>query len=642
MSETAPTVTEPLPLEHQPEDYHRQPLDLLPGVPVLPQVRDEVERHGGNLTGLRIGDDKSLYEVIDTEGQIGVAPAKVKTKVGLPRFVIDDEERTKFTGQKVGGKRRFRRPEVETVIKKKGLLPRLVRRGSVYSLERQEKKAGPGTIKGTPVVTAVSYDPKTHEVLSVEEFRRSEFYAVIDGMSQERVNASWAHSSDDTTEMYAPKIRRNNNGEPRDPFEEISRQLEGRGISSWKGLAWRRYAKDKGGRWSPSGITQEVVWDGAIKKRDNISGPGSPDYKWIRTFALKTTHNGQPLSLELMSDLQFAEYLRKVNAGADKLPPEEGARNQPLGDMFIVIDKQPIEKLSNEDRIAYLYRRMGGAAVSGSPYESLEHDLKSYIKSQTDRPNSPETFSERGEAERIALWLLDYGDIRQRPEDREDDVVALLGNNPPFTRHQNLVKLTKAIERHGLLALYDTARQIRSTYLETMKKLGVPTSILEQSLSNVFGVLADDLSKNDDLDKVRTAQNRLINRLVGQSATKIVSDEEDKAAYEAALFRIKHSIVPSGALGPLGQPEYAVHPHLEFNKQFLAASDSPAISPDQLKAWKAREKLRRPVYDQAEKLYKKLHEKLRTNGRSDEDADYFFDNEELEEFGQALRRLVGD
>jgi hypothetical protein len=290
--------------------------------------------------------------------------------------------------------------------------------------------------------------------------------------------------------------------------------------------------------------------------------------------------------------------------------------------------KTTAETLANRERA--MYRHMGWLAVPQTPQEMnqtyrRERQLETAIATETD--TGPESLMD--ESDRLATWLLDYHDAL-KDDDRITKVVEMSNS---LADKQRIKTLNEAIARHGLTHVYDMAAQFKENYLESMRKIDVPLSATEQSQSTVFELLATALQNYpdllDDSDKSHAIRGMLVDKLVGQTVAKIVTEADGKDANDRSLIRKVRQIVPTGEVNDDGQPTQKIREVLVFNKKFFTAKDSPWISSHQRKIWTQVDKLRKPLQDKAQHVFQMVeHEQTPT------DDDY-------REFGRLLRRSIG-
>ena len=514
--------------------------------------------------------------------------------VGLPRFSRGKD-----------GSLSFGRPKINSIEK--------VRLGGLITpgIEKLLKpKALPGETTETPMVTVEVRDPITDEVLEVTEQKRDDFYGIVDAMGMSSgVKASWAPKESIpgvTPDSIGLRLTGHDEaGQPIRPFEELTAQLEVNNITKWKGLTWKR-----------GNIVQEIVWDGAVRKKDAWN---ENDVR-TRTLAIKTTRDGKDLGLERMSSYQFAEWLERINAG-------DAEHARPMEDIRMV--KTIPETI--EDREQAVYRQLGWIAVPHAPDEMdrlyrRRRQLEAAIHAQIK--DGPESILAK--KDRIAAWLLDYPDVLDengRTDKIIDDIYGSL------EARRRISTLNKAIKRHGLIEVYDAAMRFKNTYLKSMRDLGVVVGDTDQSHSKAVEILADAMHAQPDLlydsAESRTTKRRLLDKLVGQTAARVVTKEDGKDAYAHALIRKKRELVPTEEVNADGQQVIKAKEQLQFHTEFFTGSDSPAISKAQIKAWHQREAFRIPMKNMAQSIYLQLsHDETPSD-------------EEYEQFGRLLRRSVG-
>lgn len=190
--------------------------------PLAEQIRADAESRGWeDLQGLylELGNGQ---RVIVRDSSIQHEQIVETKKVGLPRFR--------------GGLKSFGRPEIQTMYKDTGG-PRLVKRGGVIGFERKKEEIG---YTDEPYVTIESFDEYGNPV-DVTSEHREHLYSTIREMGVKK--AAWVSRREETDDKSHEGELPIGLGRDRSKYyDEITRQLEAKGITRWDGLTWTRTA----------------------------------------------------------------------------------------------------------------------------------------------------------------------------------------------------------------------------------------------------------------------------------------------------------------------------------------------------------------------------------------------------------------
>ncbi|HSX46315.1 MAG TPA: hypothetical protein VLG27_04945 [Candidatus Saccharimonadia bacterium] len=507
------------------------------------------------------------------------------------------------------GKLVFRRPTIQTSVQKVGR-PRYVKRGQLQSFERDGEPL-PMITTQIPNVTIAEYD-NANDVVSVRDIPRNEFEGLINDIDVSRVKGSWVEKEAEASTTPLQLTGRDSAGNRIGVFDEINRQLAVTGSTSWQGVSWQR-----------GSISQEVIWDAAVKKRAE-NGVG---YEWERTFVIRTTNSsGEVIPEQPIKLYGFPGYLEALNPGN----PSHGL---PITNLRLSRPKHPQPEATTgrqEARLRGLAKlalsRFGGRAEQKAAPNQRQHQVEDYLRYRAG--NGPEK-KVRNRNEQIAVWLLNYPGLLT-DEGRAQRLSKLYESEESKRR---IMVLRKLVEQGEIAPLYDKSIGLREEYLAAVKRIGLPLGEDAQSISRIFEALADDINTVSELLGSGTTESRahmaLVDRLVGHAALQIGDREKHGRNADEFLIQLRKEVVPTGKLNALDLPANEIIEKLELNERFFSRGDDPIISKVQEKAWRKKEAFRQPVRNTAKVILMRLGNGLPIPAR------------DVEDLGHNLRLLYG-
>lgn len=586
MSETrTPTTVETLPGE-TPRD--RGSIEFDPGETASVSVRKSLEQdERTKLAGLTVENEDIRYQVIDEAVQRKVTRTVITKRVGiLP----------KITTIKEGHRARLRWAHTETSVKKVGL-PRFSNEGKYKTISRREAPL-PNIETDIPVVTVAAYSVKSGDPVSIFEVPREKFYEALDGMSTvtkdgaPSIRGTWEKQP---TGPHKPRVSiklpdhtpDKNGGTPK-IFDDLTEQLETLGITSWRSLRWTR-----------GNITQEIVWDKAIRTH---GGTDNVPY-FERTFGLKTTLNGKTLPLQVLSNYQLLSTLEATK------PKDTDKPGQARPITNITIDQELAQRDSVEETARDSER---------------QEKIKKYLAEVALKDSSAEL-----KRDAIAEWLLRNPELLTT-EEKDIRIKQILASPVGRKRVDALFALAA---KHGLDKLSRTIDELQQQFDASIKKLNILGSLTVGSVGQIAELIAahQDADPLGHTPEARSSRIEIVDEMVGRAATnKESKDDSTTPASPRTFIRLSVNNVPSDKLNEFGQSMLEPKADLKFNEDILNRSDNPVTLSSHVTLWRRKEYFRKPVRDAARDIYDLLKENKPVP------------REAYIDLGRKFRRMVGE